>query len=322
MYVSDSNIWVRYFFVMQAHSAYLIPHFWAGRQQAYSCWSTASGARVNNYGSRIDLILAADAPAAAPAPPTAAAPCADGRSAHAVGLPGGHCGVAGASERAAAGQAGREAEGGSADAPRSLREASGLAGAGLMPGQTDAPAAGRAADAAASGRGERAEPLPCQIDGLTGGGAADAGRCGDGAFAHAGPAAAAVGVNGRWAGAADEPRGRSAGGSGGFAGWFVGADVWADALGSDHAPVWADLELPAPLPRPPAPPSLSTRFMFTGEAQYCVLFATLSVVRRALAGLFVCEKGRTSERRALHPCESVVTLPYTPESVRPACRRA
>lgn len=29
------------------------------RQEAYTCWSTASGARINNYGTRIDLILAA-----------------------------------------------------------------------------------------------------------------------------------------------------------------------------------------------------------------------------------------------------------------------
>jgi hypothetical protein len=247
---------------MQARSAYThSKEYQAGRQQAYSCWSTASGARVNNYGSRIDLIMAADAPAAAPALPTAAAPCTDGRSAHAVGLPGGRCGAGGAPERAAAGQAGREARGGSADAPRSPREACGLAGAGLMPGQTDAPAVRQAADAAASGRGERAEPLLRQTDGLAGGGAADAGSCGDGACTHAGSAAALGGRDGRQAGAMDEPRGRSAGG---FAGWFVGADVWADALGSDHAPVWADLELPAPLPRPPAPPGLSTRFMFTG----------------------------------------------------------
>ena len=29
------------------------------RQEAYTCWSTASSARINNYGTRIDLILAA-----------------------------------------------------------------------------------------------------------------------------------------------------------------------------------------------------------------------------------------------------------------------
>ncbi len=29
------------------------------RPEAYSCWSTASSARINNYGTRIDLILAA-----------------------------------------------------------------------------------------------------------------------------------------------------------------------------------------------------------------------------------------------------------------------
>lgn len=30
------------------------------REEVYSCWSTASGARVNNYGARIDLILLAE----------------------------------------------------------------------------------------------------------------------------------------------------------------------------------------------------------------------------------------------------------------------
>ncbi len=30
------------------------------RRDAYTCWQAASGARVNNYGSRIDFVLAAD----------------------------------------------------------------------------------------------------------------------------------------------------------------------------------------------------------------------------------------------------------------------
>ncbi len=30
------------------------------RLHAYTCWNTSSGARVNNYGSRIDHILVAD----------------------------------------------------------------------------------------------------------------------------------------------------------------------------------------------------------------------------------------------------------------------
>ena len=30
------------------------------RKEAYTCWQQASGARVNNWGTRIDLILAAD----------------------------------------------------------------------------------------------------------------------------------------------------------------------------------------------------------------------------------------------------------------------
>ncbi len=36
-----------------------------GRREAYTCWSTASGARINNYGTRIDLILAAGPDSAA-----------------------------------------------------------------------------------------------------------------------------------------------------------------------------------------------------------------------------------------------------------------
>ena len=32
-----------------------------GRGQAYTCWNQASGARINNYGTRIDLILVAGA---------------------------------------------------------------------------------------------------------------------------------------------------------------------------------------------------------------------------------------------------------------------
>lgn len=41
-----------------------------GRQEVYSCWSTASGARINNYGARIDLILLAE-PAVAGQPDAA-----------------------------------------------------------------------------------------------------------------------------------------------------------------------------------------------------------------------------------------------------------
>lgn len=42
--------------------------------------------------------------------------------------------------------------------------------------------------------------------------------------------------------------------------------VWMDMQGSDHAPVWADWNLSAPLPTPEAAPPLSTRYMFTGAA--------------------------------------------------------
>ena len=156
------------------------------RRLAYSCWSTASGARVNNYGSRIDLILAAEAD---PAP---AAPSGVSHS-----------------SRAPAGQ-----------------EAG-------------------AASGVAEGRGAGAAPVLASSKG-----------------SHPGAAPVPPGTGA-------EACARGAGGQGcgsglGFHGWFTGADVWADAQGSDHAPVWADVALPAPLPRPPAPPPLSTRFMFTG----------------------------------------------------------
>ncbi len=37
----------------------------AFREAAYTCWSTASGARVNNWGTRIDLVLLSTAGGAA-----------------------------------------------------------------------------------------------------------------------------------------------------------------------------------------------------------------------------------------------------------------
>ena len=43
--------------------------FHAGRAAAYTCWSTATGARNNNWGTRIDLVLVADP--ASPPPPLA-----------------------------------------------------------------------------------------------------------------------------------------------------------------------------------------------------------------------------------------------------------
>ena len=44
------------------------------RREAYTCWSTASSARDNNYGTRIDLILAAGG-VASPAFPARFAAC-------------------------------------------------------------------------------------------------------------------------------------------------------------------------------------------------------------------------------------------------------
>ena len=48
--------------------------FHAGRAAAYTCWSTATGARNNNWGTRIDLVLVADP--ASPPPPLAHAAAA------------------------------------------------------------------------------------------------------------------------------------------------------------------------------------------------------------------------------------------------------
>ena len=169
------------------------------RRLAYSCWSTASGARVNNYGSRIDLILAADAESA-PAGPSGASHS----SRAAAGL------QAGAASGAAEGRGA-----GTAHVPAFAR--------GTHPGAVPVlPNTGAGAGHAAQGSGA----AHSRCEGGAGGQACDPGL--------------------------------------GFHGWFTGADVWADAQGSDHAPVWADVALPEPLPRPPAPPPLSTRFMFTG----------------------------------------------------------
>ena len=40
---------------------------------------------------------------------------------------------------------------------------------------------------------------------------------------------------------------------------FSDCRIWFDLEGSDHAPVWADLQLPAPLPKGPRPPPLDAR---------------------------------------------------------------
>lgn len=52
-----------------------------------------------------------------------------------------------------------------------------------------------------------------------------------------------------------------------------------DMQGSDHAPVWADWNLAAPLPTPEAAPPLSTRYLFTGthmHTQACTLYDWLT----------------------------------------------
>ena len=169
------------------------------RRLAYSCWSTASGARVNNYGSRIDLILAADADSAQ------AGPC---------GVLYGSPAAAGRGAGAASGPA-EERRGGAAYVPVPSRGSQ--TGCALV------------------------TPGTCSEEWST--------AQGNGAAQTRSELAAG---------------GEGPGSGSGFHGCFTGADVWAEAQGSDHAPVWADLVLPQLLPRAPALPLLSTRFMFTG----------------------------------------------------------
>ncbi len=40
---------------------------------------------------------------------------------------------------------------------------------------------------------------------------------------------------------------------------FTDCRIWFDLEGSDHAPVWADLQLPGGLPRGARPPALDVR---------------------------------------------------------------
>ena len=46
---------------------------------------------------------------------------------------------------------------------------------------------------------------------------------------------------------------------------FTASDLWTECLGSDHCPVWADLDVPTlHLPQGFLPPALSTSHTFAG----------------------------------------------------------
>ncbi|KAL0040073.1 hypothetical protein WJX79_005110 [Trebouxia sp. C0005] len=48
---------------------------------------------------------------------------------------------------------------------------------------------------------------------------------------------------------------------------FTASDLWTECMGSDHCPVWADLDVPVPrLPQGFLPPALSTSHKFAGKA--------------------------------------------------------
>ena len=56
---------------------------------------------------------------------------------------------------------------------------------------------------------------------------------------------------------------------------FTDCRIWFEYEGSDHAPVWADLQLPEPLPRGAKTPSLdvSNRQSSSGDTQSLWLMA-------------------------------------------------
>ncbi len=55
---------------------------------------------------------------------------------------------------------------------------------------------------------------------------------------------------------------------------FTDVRIWSGFEGSDHAPVWADLELPEPLPMGKHPPALSLANRRTGAGAdpFCKLY--------------------------------------------------
>jgi hypothetical protein len=66
--------------------------------------------------------------------------------------------------------------------------------------------------------------------------------------------------------------GAAGGNAADFHALFTGADIWADAQGSDHAPVWAELAPRARVPSADVPPPLASRYHFSGAQPWQELF--------------------------------------------------
>lgn len=249
------------------------------RLHAYSCWSMATGARINNWGSRIDLILVASPKTAArveavPAssrqhstgqPPAPASPAAR----HAL-LTGAQAGVEAGCPEAAV-------EEPRAAAAQGTSEISGAAS--MQP-----PYPGYELLEARDGGCETSAGSPACIT-MGGCGPQKVGE----SMTHVSSSSTEHGCSGTMASASSAPlqgsniavvpassmalQAPSAGplcpvqpprppfsGQRHIASWFTACDIWADMPYSDHAPVWGEFQPELPLPTGPhAAPPLSSR---------------------------------------------------------------
>ena len=68
---------------------------------------------------------------------------------------------------------------------------------------------------------------------------------------------------------------------------FTASDLWTECMGSDHCPVWADLDVPIPhLPQGFLPPALSTSHTFAGLLP--VVHACCTCTVQYITALAVC----------------------------------
>lgn len=167
--------------------------FHSARREAYTCWSTATGARVNNYGSRIDHILAAQG--------------------HPQHLQHQH-----------------------RQQPLQLSDQ-------LTTWHNSHAATENQQDlcnTTVSTLQQKGFQQECSIQQT---------------------------MHGQPLGAGHEPRyacGQPAGRD--FISWFKSCDIWVDMMGSDHAPVWVDMQVPDGLLHVDIdPPKAASRYMFTGR---------------------------------------------------------
>ncbi|DBA67871.1 TPA: hypothetical protein ACH3X2_014155 [Trebouxia sp. C0005] len=74
---------------------------------------------------------------------------------------------------------------------------------------------------------------------------------------------------------------------------FTASDLWTECMGSDHCPVWADLDVPVPhLPKGFLPPALSTSHKFAGKANTISSWLTHSMTAATTSS-----RGRKRPRR-------------------------